>query len=152
MAKRNNSREAKLAADEKLIAGTQTYLTQFSSLPVGSQKLAPADIVKLLQSRVDAGNAAEAASAAFDAAVKGERDVRAKTASFVTSLRRVVTGMFSQSPDTLAVFGLSAPKAGKKSAATKAEAAVKASATRASGGKKKKAKAATPASASTKNP
>jgi hypothetical protein len=127
----SNARAAKLAADQKLIAGVQSNLSQLASLTVGSQNLAPAAIVQLLQSRVSASQAVLPAQASYEAAVKAERDVRAKTTSFVTSLRRVVTGMFSESPDTLATFGLRAPKAPKTTVTVKAEAVAKSRATRA---------------------
>jgi len=42
----------------------------------------------------------------------------------------MIQGMFTQSPDTLAAFGLKAPQAGKKTVATKAQALVKSEATR----------------------
>jgi hypothetical protein len=128
--KARDTRVQHLADDQKLIAGVQKYLSQFASLPVGSQTVTPTDIVKVLQGRIDAGNAAVVADAARTAAVKVDRDERDKTAIFVSSLCRMVVGMFSQSPDTLAAFGLHAPRAGKKTAQTKATAAAKSKATR----------------------
>jgi hypothetical protein len=92
--------------------------------------MAPADIVKLLQSRIDEGNAVVAADAVKSAAVKAERDGRAKTSRFVSALRRVVVGMFLESPDTLAEFGLKAPKAVKHDVQTKSTAVAKSMATR----------------------
>jgi hypothetical protein len=127
-----NTRVHRLDADQKLIDGVQKHLSQFATLPVGSQaeSLSPADIVKILQGRIDAGNAAVKADAARSAAIKAERDERNKTAPIVSSLRRIVVGMYNQSPDTLAAFGLKAPKVAKKKAQVVADAVLKNEATR----------------------
>jgi hypothetical protein len=120
----------RLDADQKLIDGVTKHLSQIDSLTVGSQKVAPADIVKILQTRIDAAHAVVAADAAQSAAVKKERDERAKTKKFVSSFRRMVSGMFSESPDTLAEFGLKTPRVGKLSADEKAAAVARNKATR----------------------
>ena len=145
MTKLSNTRAARVLADQKMIAGVQAFLAKSASLTVGSQVVTPADIVKLLQDRIDASTAAESADTARAAAVKAERDERAKTAAFVRSFRRVVVGMFEQTPDTLAAFGFTAPKVAKKSAETKATAAKKSTATRKAHEAALKAPAETPA-------
>jgi hypothetical protein len=127
----NQNRIHLLDADQKMIDAVQKHLSQLASLPVGSQKSTPADIVKVYQDRLAAGQAVVTAEAARAAAVKANRDKRAQTATFVSSFKRMVLGMFSQSPDTLADFGLKAPKAVKKTVAVKATALVKTKATRA---------------------
>ncbi len=147
-----NNRNGKLTADQNMIVGVQKYLSHMGSLPVGSTTVTPADIVKVLQDRVDAGKAVLTADAARTAAVKADRDKRAQTAAFVQSLRRVVLGMFTQSPDTLAAFGLKAPKAAKKSTEVKATAVAKSKATRKARGtlgtkQKKAVKGTVPAAA-----
>jgi len=137
------TRLARLAADQKLIDGVSKFLSTFGSLPVDSQMMTAADIVKVLQARLSAGQAVQTAQAARDAAVKADRDERAKTATFVSSLRRLVEAMFAQSPDTLAAFGLTARRAAKKTVAIKATAVAKSKATRKARntlGRKQKAK------------
>jgi hypothetical protein len=119
-----------MIADQAMIDGVQKFLSQLASLPVGSQTMTPADIVKVFQDRLTLGKAAQTAEAARAAAVKADRDERARTAALVQAFRRIVLGMFAQTPDTLAVFGLKAPKAGKKKVAVKAAAVVKGKATR----------------------
>jgi hypothetical protein len=119
-----------MAADQAMIDGVQKFLSHLASMTVGSQTLTPADIVKVFQDRLTAGKAAQTAEAARKAAVKADRDERAKSAALVRSLRRVVVGMFEQTPDTLAAFGLAAPKAAKKKVAVKAAAVAKSKATR----------------------
>ena len=149
----SNKRTDWIADDQAMIAGTQKFLGTLTSLTVGSQTLAPADNVKVFQSRVDAGQAVLTAEAASTAAVAANRAERSKTAAFVQAFRRMVVGMYMQSPDTLAVFNLSAPKVGKKSVATKATAVAKNKATRKArntmGSEQKKAITGTTAEAST---
>jgi hypothetical protein len=130
------SRNSKLTADQSMADGVQKFLSTLASLPVGSTSVTPAEMVKVLQDRIASGKAVIAADAARTAAVKADRDKRAQTAAFVQSLRRIVLGMFTQSPDTLAAFGLKAPKAGKKTVETKSVAVAKSKATRAARGTK----------------
>jgi hypothetical protein len=126
----SNKRSDRMSADQAMADGVQKFLAQLASLPVGSRIVTPADIVKVFQDRIDAGKALKTAEAARTAAVKADRDVRAQTSVFVQACRRVVQGMFFESPDTLAAFGLKAPKAAKKKVAVKAAAVVKSKATR----------------------
>jgi len=124
------NRVQQLAAEQRLIDGTNQFLSHQPSLPVGSQTMTPTEIVQVFQDRIATGKAAIAADDARKAAVKADRDERAKTAPFVHAFKRIVIGMFLQSPDTLGVFGLQAPKIGKKTAANKAAAVVKVAATK----------------------
>jgi hypothetical protein len=124
------NRVQQLAAEQKLIDGTKQYLSQTSSLTVGSRNVTPADIVQVFEGRIAKGKAAVAAADARAAAVKADRDERKNSATFVNAYKRIIIGMFLQSPDTLGVFGLKAPKVGKKSAAEKAATVVKVKATR----------------------
>lgn len=134
----NTNRNGQLAADQAMVDGVEKFLATFASLPVGSQILAPADIVKVFQDRINAAKAVITAEAQRTAAVKSNRDERTKTAAFVQSFRRMVIGMFSQSPDTLAIFGLKAPKVVKKTLETKTTAVAKSMATRTARGTKGK--------------
>jgi len=99
-------------------------------LHVGSQVMTPTQIVQTLQNRIQVMQAAQAADAAHKAAVKAVTDELGQTAGFEQSLRSVVHGMFSQSPDNLAVFGLKPRKIPVESAETRAKAVAKARATR----------------------
>jgi len=126
----SNKRQDMLVADQNMIDATHKVLSQFATLVVGSQTVTPADIVKVLQDRIDAGKAVLTAEAARTAAVKVDRDKRAQTAALLSSFRRLLQGMFTQSPDTLAAFGLKAPKVGKKKVEAKAMAVAKNKATR----------------------
>jgi hypothetical protein len=123
-------RSDQLASDQALLAGVQKFLSQYTSLSVGSQSMTPAAIVQVLQNRINANQAVQAAEAARTAAVKANRDERASTATFEQALRQVVRGMYSQSADTLAVFGMKPRKSSQTSVATKSEAVAKNKATR----------------------
>jgi hypothetical protein len=124
------NRVQQLAAEQRLIDGTNQFLSHQPSLPVGSQTMTPTEIVQVFQDRIATGKAAIAADDARKAAVKADRDERTKSAPFTHAFKRIVIGMFLQSPDTLGVFGLQAPKVGKKTAANKAAAAQKTTATK----------------------
>jgi hypothetical protein len=142
-----NNRVAQLAADQKMIDGTKQLLSPLTSLIVGSQDMTPAQIEQVFQDRIDAGNAAVKAEDVRKAAVKADKDERKKTTPFVQAFKRIVIGMFLQSPDKLGLFGLQAPKTAKKTAASKAAAAANAVATKKARGpigKKQRAKVKAP--------
>jgi hypothetical protein len=126
----SHSRNSEIAADQALLAGVQKFLMSYPSLSVDGQTMTPANIVQFLQNRIQASQAAQTAEAARTAALKTETDVRAETAAQQQSLRQIVLGMYSGSPDNLAVFGLKPHKASSETATTRAAAAVKAKATR----------------------
>jgi hypothetical protein len=130
MTTKAQTRNGQLNADQKLIDGTEKFLAKYPELPVGSQSMATADIVKVFQGRISTSKAVLAADAARTAAIKADRDERNKTSAFAQAFRRMVVGMFFQSPDTLATFGLKAPKVVKKTVETKSTAVAKSEATR----------------------
>ncbi len=125
-----NTRNARIAADQAMINGVQKFLAKIATLPVGATPMKPTDIVATLQERIDKATAAQTADAALTAAVKADRDEQASTKGFLRALRRIVLGMFEEAPDTLAVFGVKAPKARTVKVATKAAAVAKNKATR----------------------
>lgn len=130
MTTQSNKRSDQISSDQAMIAGIQKFLAQLASVTAGSQTMTPAAIVQLFQARIQLAQAVQTARAAFKAAVQANLGERANTAAFVRSLRRVIVGMFEQSPDTLAVFNLTAPKVAKVSVATKAKAVALNKATR----------------------
>jgi hypothetical protein len=140
-------------AEQKLLGGTQQYIASLPSLTVGSQKFMPADFVKILQDRLASSQTVQTAATAHSAAVKMDRAKRAQTDPAVKALKGVVRGMFPESPDILAAFGLDPVKVGQKTVATKAEAIAKNAATREArhtmGKKEKLAIKGTPPSATT---
>jgi hypothetical protein len=130
MSTNSKARALQISADQALIAGVQKYLASYPSLSVDGQSLTPAGIVQLLQNRVDASQAVQPAEAAHHAAVVANRAMQAQTAAARRALCQIVQGMFANSPDTLAVFGLKPRKASSETTATRAAALLKAEATR----------------------
>ena len=130
MTNTTKKRGDRIVADQKMIVGIQKFLAQIATLPVGAKNMAPADIVKVLQDRIDKATAAQTADAARAAAVKADRDERAITLAFMQAIHRIIVGMFQGAPDVLAVFGLTGPKARQTKVATKAAAVTKNKATR----------------------
>jgi hypothetical protein len=126
----SQSRLFSQTADQQMIVGIQQYLSKLTTMTVGSQSLAPADIVAIFQARVASSQAAQTANAARTAAVKADRDKRTQTAPVVKAFKRVVQGMYSESPEILAVFGLQPLRVGTTTVATKAAAVEKTLATR----------------------
>ena len=126
MSKINKSRTRleTLSADEKLLAGVTQYLSTLPSLNVASQAMTPAQIVQMIQGRITTAKAVETATAVLAAAVKADRDGRTQTNGPV-AWKRIVVDMYSESPETLAIFGVSAPKVATKTVASKAAAAAK---------------------------
>src|ERR1700722_20208036 len=114
MSTTSNKRSDMLANDQAMIAGVTKFLSQVASLTVGSQPMTPAAIIQVFQDRINTNEAALAAEASHAAAVQADRSERAMTAGFVRSFRSIVRGMYSNSPDTLAVFKVTVPKAAKK--------------------------------------
>jgi hypothetical protein len=142
-----NSRDDRIAADQKLIDGIQQNAAQIPpSFTVRSQTVTQADIVKMCEDRIATGKAARSAEDAHATAVKADLEKRVETRATLTAIKRILIIMFANKPDLLGSFGLKPPAAEKKTAATKAAAAQKARATRAADGKTAKtAKAQAPA-------
>ena len=128
---KSDSRLIFITGEQAMIAGIQKHMAGLTSFSVGSQTMTVADIVKVFQDRLTTAQAAQAAHAQVSAAVKADRDKRAQTKSFATSFERIVRGMFAESPDTLADFGLKPFKQGTRTVEAVADAIAKSKATRA---------------------
>ena len=126
-----DTRLSRESADQKMADGTQKYLSKLASLPVGGGTYTPAEIIQIFKDRIATNQAVQTVTAQRAAAVKADDDKRAQTGPTVRAFRRMVQGMFSESPDTLAAFGLAPLKVATKDVATKTEAVAKALATRA---------------------
>jgi hypothetical protein len=124
------SRVSRDAADQKMIDGMNKHLSQLASLPVGNTSYTPAQIVQFYQDRLATSQAAVDATAQRTAAIKADVDKQADTRSTARAFRKIVSGMFAQSPDVLATFGLAPPKVPIRSVDEKTSAVAKAKATR----------------------
>ena len=99
------------SSDLQLIEGLQKHLDQGWSLVVAGKKYESHDIVDLLQRRIDALHAVSTAKAAWIGARKDDEVLNAETAQVVLAFRQNILVMYSQSPDTLADFGVAPRKA-----------------------------------------
>jgi hypothetical protein len=114
-----------------------------SSLPIGGSTYTPADLVKLIQSRIDSADRTNTTKAAWHSEVLAGRALNTNLAPIVRNLRQYVINVFGETSPVLADFGFAPPKRATLTPEQKAAAAVKAKATRAarhtSGKKQKKA-------------
>src|SRR5438309_8671102 len=97
--KRNKT--TRVVGDQKLIAGVEKHLAGAPLFLSGKTYTAP-EVVALLQERLDATEAADAAYAVWLSKVNAERAKVAETKKVFASLRQLVLAMFGSSIDTLA--------------------------------------------------
>jgi hypothetical protein len=125
----NGTRKTAVEADKALIAGIQKYLMG-QPLIIGKQSYQPQDIINILLARVTTGQGIIDARTAVTAAIKADAAERTTTGVLVRGFRTIVQGMFSEQPDTLAVFGLKPRKSPKKTLVVKTKAVAASKATR----------------------
>jgi hypothetical protein len=139
----NGNRITQAAADQKLVDGFNRHGSLIGSLLIDGKQHKPADVVQVVQGRLDASKAVETDKATWQSAVKANKDQRAKTRVFITQVRQALLVMFASSIDILADFGLTPRKQRAPTPPVKVAAAEKAKATRVARGtkgKKQKAK------------
>jgi hypothetical protein len=124
------NKTVRLNADQQLISGIVKHLGD-GTLTFDGKKYTAADIVSVLQKRVDVANNVTATKAAHTNALTIEREEVAQTASFVASVRHVLKVMFAKSADALADLGLSPRPRRPSTVGQKVGAVAKALATRA---------------------
>jgi len=134
------SRRARMARLGALVAGIRKWLGKMPTVTVASVDYTPAELAQLFQDELDSITDVQAAESARKAARLRERRTWKKNRLTHRVFEGIVRGFFSDAR-TLGDFGFDPAKKGEKTIAVKAEAAAKARATRASGGRpKKKAK------------
>jgi hypothetical protein len=116
--------------DSVVIAGIEKDLATVTSLTLAGQTITPADLVKLVQSRIDAANAVAPAKAKWSAAVLAYNTVDKEVTPVLRALKAYLTNTYGSTSPILADFGFSPPKTAVKSPAVKTAAAEKALATR----------------------
>ena len=120
------------ARDAEVISGIQKHLMNVASISLNGVSYTPAALIQLVQSEIDAANAATQAKTAFSQAAQANQAAHAKVAPVITALRTYVINLMGTQGTTLDDFGFSPPKAHKVlTAAEKAAAAAKRKATRA---------------------
>jgi hypothetical protein len=127
----NSNRTTRIASGTKLLAGFNEHVPAAQSMTIGSTTYTHTQIEQALQGMVDGESAVVTARAAWQNAVKANRDKRVQEHPFLSALRQALTSMFGNDVVIMADFGLSPRKAPIVSPATKVVAAQKNRATRA---------------------
>jgi hypothetical protein len=118
------------AHDAQVIVGIQKHLLTVPSLPLAGSTYTPADLVKLVQSRIDSAGVVAAAGANRHATVVAHDALGTKLTPILRGLRQYVLNVFGETSPVLADFGFTAPKTATRTPEQKAAAAAKALATR----------------------
>jgi hypothetical protein len=114
------------------IAGIKKDLSSVATITLEAVDYTPTTLMALLQSYIDLADAAVTARATWLIAVQKEQAARATIVAVLDQLKAYVILKFSSGAvDTQADFGFSPKKVVVKTAETKANAAIKASATKA---------------------
>jgi hypothetical protein len=137
------TRTEEIASDTTLIAGIQKHVPSITFV-VLSQPETAAQVMAVIQGRIDKAEAVTTARTALHAAVLASAAEDAQTEPFMQAVRQSILAMYGNSPTVLADFGL-VPKQARTplSPAAKVIAAAKRAATRKARGtigKKEKAK------------
>ncbi len=133
---KSKSKAATLARLQALVTGLQKELPN-GSFTLMSTVFTTATLLPILQGLIAALTALNAAQSAAKAALVDLAAEDAKASPIIRALERTLTTMYTNSPDTLALFELAPPKArAPLSAAQRAAAVAKAKATREARGTK----------------
>ena len=127
----NVNRTKTQARDAQVIAGVQKHLQTVSSVPLVGSTYTPADLVKLVQSRIDSANGAATTKANWHSTVVEDKTLNSKLTPVIRALRQYVINVFGDTSPVLADFGFAPPKRATRTPEQKAAAAAKAKATRA---------------------
>jgi hypothetical protein len=126
----NLSRNDTNAHDAQVIAGIEKHLQNVSTLPLAASTYTPADLVKLVQSRIDSSGEVASANANWHSKVAADQALSAKLTPILRGLRQYVLSVFGEASPVLADFGFTAPKRATLTPEEKVAAAAKAKATR----------------------
>ena len=133
---KSKSKAATLARLQALVTGLQKELPN-GSFTLMSTVFTTATLLPILQGLIAALTAVNTAQKSAEAALVDLAAEDAKAGPIIRALERTLTTMFTNSPDTLALFDLEPPKArAPLSAAQRAAAVAKAKATREARGTK----------------
>jgi hypothetical protein len=126
----NVNRTKTQARDAQVIAGIEKHLQNVSSLPLVGSTYSPADLVKLIQSRLESASGANTTKATWHSAVVADKSLNTKLTPVIRALRQYVINVFGGTSPVLADFGFTPPKRTTRTPEEKAAAALKAKATR----------------------
>jgi hypothetical protein len=124
------NRSEQQAQDAKAILGIQKDLLSVPTLSLAGQAITPADLEKLVQSRIDSVNAIAAAKVKWTAAVQAYRALDKQVTPILRGLRTYLVNTYGPTSTVLADFGFSPAKTVVKTPEVKVLAAKKSVATR----------------------
>jgi len=131
MGTKQTSRTDMLAADQGMVDGIAKNKAKLPpSFEMEGQTMTPDSVSQVFQDRIATGKAVVDADNARTKAVKADRDKRQQTRGVALSFKRLLIALFAQDPAILGDFAVEAPKKGQRTAANKADAAVKGKETR----------------------
>jgi hypothetical protein len=115
---------------QALASGLQSTFQPTDTFNVPGGTLTRDQVIAQLNTFIVAAEATKTARQQWLAAVEGEHDTLQEVAPLRESIRSILQGRFGKEATALTAFGFSPAKQGKKTAKTKAAAAVKTAATR----------------------
>ncbi|MDP9036381.1 MAG: hypothetical protein M3O50_16390 [Myxococcota bacterium] len=118
------------AHDAQVIGGIEKHLQTVSSLPLRGSTYTPADLMKLVQSRIDSTAEATATKAIWHSKVVADEALTKKLSPVLRALREYLINVYGERSPVLADFGFTPPKRATRTPEQKAAAAAKAKATR----------------------
>jgi hypothetical protein len=131
MGTKQTSRTDMLAADQSMVDGIAKNKAKLPpSFEMEGQTMTPDAVSQVFQDRIGTGKAVVDADNARTKAVKADRDKRQQTRGVALSFKRLLIALFAQDPAILGDFAVEPPKKGQRTAANKADAAVKGKQTR----------------------
>jgi hypothetical protein len=115
---------------QTLVSGILANVDSASSLPISGATYTVTDLVARIQERIAAAEKTKASKNQWHSDVQSERQVAAALRPLIKGMQRYVEGRYGEDSAKLAEFGFTPRKPRKVTAKTKADAAVKAEATR----------------------
>jgi type I site-specific restriction endonuclease len=94
------------SADRRLIDGFQKHGATVPSMTIAAVTLSVDDLMKALQSRIDALKAVTTTKASWQTAVKANHELREGTDPLVSRMKQTLLVIFAEQPAALVDFGL----------------------------------------------
>ncbi len=126
------SGESFIAADRSMIAGIEKHLTKSESITLNNEKYRVSDLVRVLESRVEAHAPVAVAKAAWLKAARVKEERLTETDALVHAMKMFFLARYGSEGDILADFGLAPKTKRTPTVAEKYAATTKAKATRTS--------------------
>jgi hypothetical protein len=125
------NRPSETAAEQRIVDGITKHAAFIPTYFLNGIAMPTADVLAVVQRRLDAGKRVEQAKTEWLAAIAAEREERDRSRVFMSTLKQFVLAAFRGQLGLLADFGLVGPKVPSPKPAALVASAVKAKATRA---------------------